>query len=59
MFRGEPQSATFTAHNPFTHEPVKDESVMDAQFGNSEDVRKGTYKDGLITIEDAKKFWAC
>jgi integrase len=49
----------FYRYNPFTHEPVKDESVMDAQFGNSEDVRKRHYKDGLITIEDAKKFWAC
>jgi hypothetical protein len=38
---------------------VTDESLMVAQFGNSEDVRKKHYKNASITIEDAQRFWAC
>ena len=34
--------SNFYRHNPFTGQPVTDESLMVAQFGNSEDVRKKT-----------------
>ena len=51
--------SNFYRHNPFTGNPVTDESLMVAQFGNSEDVRKKHYKNASITIEDAQRFWAC
>ena len=40
--------------NPFTGKPVTDESLMNDQFGNTEDVRKKHYKDGSVTIEEAR-----
>ena len=59
MFRGEPQSATFTDTTPFTGKPVTDESLMSDQFVNTTDVRKKHYKNSTATIPDAKKYWAC
>lgn len=47
----------FYRHNPFTGKSVTDESVLDDHFGNTEDVRNKHYKDGSVTITEAKKFW--
>ena len=48
----------FYRHNPFTNQETLEESLMDKQFGNGEDVRDRHYKNvAKITIADAKRFW--
>ena len=50
----------FYRHNPFTNQETLEESLMDKQFGNGEDVRDRHYKNvAKMTIADAKRFWEC
>jgi integrase len=51
--------SNFYRHNPFTKTPVTDERIMETQFGHSKEISERHYKNASITIEDAKKFWAC
>ena len=50
----------FYRHNPFTNQETLEESLMDKQFGNGEDVRDRHYKNvAKMTIADAERFWEC
>ena len=48
--------SNFYRHNPFTGQPVTDESLMVAQFGNSEDVRKSTTRTPPLPSKTQKGF---